>query len=54
MDKILRPQIFETLPSWSFAVNDWKHWLVTFANFQQSIEQYALDQRTVLLNRFDS
>lgn len=44
MDKILQPQIFETLPSLKNAEKDWRHWFATFENFMQSIEQYAPDQ----------
>ena len=50
MDKILWPQMFETFPSLSHAVKDWRHWLATFGNFLQSIEQYASDRRKLHLN----
>ena len=50
MDKILKPQIFETFSSSSNTVKDWRHWLATFENFLINIEHYALDWQTVLRN----
>ena len=50
MDKILRPQIFETLLSLSNAIKNWRNLLATFEKFLQNTVQYNPDRRTVFLN----
>ena len=50
MDKILRPVQFSADPTSSSAAKDFKHWLRTFENFLNSIENHAPDKLNALIN----
>jgi len=56
MDKVLRPDRFDVLPSSANAVKQWRHWLKIFENFLQELgtKRENLNKLTVLVNYVNS
>ncbi|CAB4023460.1 Retrovirus-related Pol poly from transposon opus [Paramuricea clavata] len=50
MDKVLRPERFETDPSSNLASKEWLHWKRTFVNILSVLPQENLDKLSVLAN----
>ena len=50
MDKVLKPDRFECLPNAPDATKRWRHWLVTFDNFVNSLPQENINKLQILIN----
>ena len=50
MERILRPERFDTDPSSSTAAQEWKHWFKTFENFVQSLSTAGPNKLSLLTN----
>lgn len=50
MERILRPDRFDTDPNSSTATREWKHWFKTFSNYLESIADHNPNQLNVLVN----
>jgi len=50
MEKVLRPERFETDPNAPNSTKCWQHWLKTFENFLESIASENLNKLKVLIN----
>ena len=50
MNKVLKPARFDIRPNAPNAAKLWRHWLATFENFLETIEQDNLSKLTVFTN----
>ena len=50
MERLLRPERFDTDPNSSSASKEWTHWLKTFQNFLSVLPAEGLDKLCVLTN----
>ena len=50
MERVLRPDRFDTDPNSSEATREWKHWKTTFSNYLESIADHHPNQLNVLVN----
>ena len=54
MDKVLRPERFDTSPNAQDASKSWRHWLATFENFVAVIPGEEVNKLNVLINYVSS
>ena len=54
MDKLLRPERFDTKPNAQDASKSWRHWLTTFENFVEAIPDEEVNKLNVLRNYVSS
>ena len=54
MDKVLRPERFDTKPNARDASKSWRHWLTTFENFVEAIPNEEVNKLNVLINYVSS
>lgn len=54
MDKLLRPERFDTDPSSSNAAKEWCHWKTTFQNFMSSVKDVEEAQKLQLFTNYIS
>ena len=54
MDKVLRPERFDTKPNAQDASKSWRHWLTTFENFVEAIPDEEVNKLNVLINYVSS
>ena len=50
MDKVLRPERFDTRPNAQDASKSWRHWLTTFKNFVEAFPDEEVNKLNVLIN----